>query len=289
MSLTNAVTLCLLNFFIKNKDFKELTDVCKNRAMYDEALDVWRIHELRSYIDLKITFDNNTYTIASTYYSSELLIMYTTHSVKFTNSKNSIEYRITQLNFYAMTENSDSFWQEADAWRNVRKYMNANRKTFIAAANAKALNAKISELDSFTQSLISFSSNESILSKSKTSADELALNLDVFHSFNHTTSIQAWTKASLKRSLNERLKKISQIKKKSDMNSKLWEDSKSTERWRRQWDNVSIRSRSEKVECIVAKMYRMYCLLFAMWQLEHSASAWILIAYLTCWNQTRIE
>jgi len=43
---TNAVALCLLNFFIENKDFKELTDVCKNQAMYDEALDVWRIHEL---------------------------------------------------------------------------------------------------------------------------------------------------------------------------------------------------------------------------------------------------
>lgn len=232
--LTNAVALCLLNFFIENKDFKELTDVCKNQAMYDEALDVWRIHELWSYIDSKTTFDNNAYTIASTYHSSELLIMYTTHSVKSTNSKNSIEYCMTQLNFYAMTENSDSFRQEADAWRNDRKYMNANRKTFIAAANAKALNAKISELDLFTQSLILFSSNESILSKSKTSADELALNLNVFHSFNHTTSIQAWTKASLKRSSNERLKKISQIKKKSDMNSKLWEDSKSTERQRRQ-------------------------------------------------------
>jgi len=112
--------------------------------------------------------------------------------------------------------------------------MNANRKASIVAANAKALNAKILELDSSTQSLISLSSNELALLESETSVDELALNLDVFHSFNHTTLVQARTKALLKKSSNGRLKKVSQIKKKPSMGSKLWGDLESIERRRRQ-------------------------------------------------------
>jgi len=112
---TNAIAFYLLNFFIESKGPKGLTNVCKNQAMYDGALGARGIHELRSYVDSKTAFDNNAYTIASTYHPSGLLIMYTTHLVKSTNSKNSIEYRMTQLNFYAMIGNLDSFRQGAGA------------------------------------------------------------------------------------------------------------------------------------------------------------------------------
>lgn len=231
---TNAAAPCLPNFFTEGKGPKGLTDVCKNQAMYDGALGARGIHELRSYVDPETAFDNNAYTIASTYHPSGLLTMYTTHPVKSTNPKNPIEYRMTQLNSYAMTGNPDSFRQGAGAWRNGREYMDANRKASIAAANAKALNAEIPGLDSSTQSLVSLSSNEPALPESETSADELALDLGVFHSSNHTTPVQARTKAPPKGSSNGRLKKVSQIKKKPGMGSKLWGDPESTERRRRQ-------------------------------------------------------
>ena len=223
---TNTAAPCLPNFFTEGKGPKGFIDVAKNQAIYDGALGARGIHELRSYTDPDTAFDNNAYTITSTYHPNGLLTMYTTHPVESTNPKHPIEYRMTQLNSYAMTGNPDSFRQGAAAWRNGRDLTRDGRKELIAAANAKAVDAKAlgaetSGLDSSTQSLVSVSSNELALPESETSADELALDLGIVHSSNHTTPVQARRKAPPKGSSNEPLKKATQIKKKPGMGSPI--------------------------------------------------------------------
>ena len=106
---TNIVAPCLLNFFTKAKGPKGTTDVCKLQALYDGALGARGIHELRLYIGQETLFDNNTYTITSTYHHSGLLIMYTTHLTASESPTNSIEYRMTQLRSFALTDASDTF------------------------------------------------------------------------------------------------------------------------------------------------------------------------------------
>ena len=68
--------------------------------------------------------------------------------------------------------------------------MKKKRKEFIVAVNAKTLNIKISEFKSLTQSFVLLLSNKFIFSKSKTSADELALNINILINFNHRNTIE---------------------------------------------------------------------------------------------------
>lgn len=150
MSLTNTVALCLLNFFMKSKGFNDDTLTCKNQALYDDALSAWGIYELQSYIDLKTAHDNKAYIITLTYHLSGLLIMYTTYAVTFKNSKHQIEYHMTQLNSFAMINNSNTFWQKATFLRNDQDLTEEDQKKLIITVNTKALNAENSEFDSST-------------------------------------------------------------------------------------------------------------------------------------------
>ena len=96
---TNTVAPCLPNFFTKAKGPKETTDVYKRQALYNSAISARGIHELRLYIDPKTTYNNNAYTIASTYYGgSKALKLYTTYYILFTNSNHDYKYCIIQLN-----------------------------------------------------------------------------------------------------------------------------------------------------------------------------------------------
>lgn len=115
--------------------------------MYNGALGARGIHELRSYINPETAYDNNAYTITSTYHPSGLLTIYTTHPVPSESPTNSIEYRMTQLNSFALTGNPDSFRHGAGALRNARDWAKAKREELIAAANRKALFAEDSLLD----------------------------------------------------------------------------------------------------------------------------------------------
>lgn len=95
MSSTNTIASYLLNFFAKKKDLNENIVVRKNQTLYDDALDVREIYELRSYVDLEIAHNNNVYTISSTYHDDiETLKLYTFHSTSFINLNRDYEFRI---------------------------------------------------------------------------------------------------------------------------------------------------------------------------------------------------
>ena len=170
---TNTAVPCLPNFFTEGKGPNGNATVCKRQAVYDGAVAARGVHELRSYINSEMTYDNNVYTITSTYHPSGLLTMYTNHPTVSENPANRTEYRMTQLNGWYMIGNSDVFRQGAGALRNARDWAKEKRDELIAAANSKVLDAEHSDLVSSTQSFSSLS-NEPTHLECDSSADELA-------------------------------------------------------------------------------------------------------------------
>lgn len=145
--------------------------------MYNDVLRTREIHELRLYVDLGTTYNNNAYTITSTYYGgSKTLIVYTIHPILFKDIKQSIEYRIIQLNLFVIIGNLEIFRQEAILLRNARELAKEKREELIVATNDKILDAKHLDLILFTQSFVLLLSNKSVNLESKTSINELALN-----------------------------------------------------------------------------------------------------------------
>ncbi len=90
-----------------------------------------------------------------------------------------------------MTGNPDIFRQGASALRNTRDLTKEKREELIAAANGKALSAEYLDLVLSTQSFILLLSNEATYLESKTSADELALDLGTFTSSSYKTPVRA--------------------------------------------------------------------------------------------------
>jgi len=166
------------------------------------------MHELRSLMDPETAYDNNAYTVTSTYHGgSGTLTVYTTHPTPSKNPKSPTEYRMTQLNSFAVTGNLDTFRQGASALRNARDWAKEKREELIAAANGKALNVKHPGLDSSTQSFVSLSSDEPANLESETSADELALGTNTIATSDHRTLVGVRTNPPPEVSSNRRLKK----------------------------------------------------------------------------------
>ena len=71
------------------------------------------------------------------------------------------------------------------------------------------------------------SSNELTHLESETLADELALDLGMFQSTNHSTPVQVRAKAQHKESSNRRVKKVFQVKERFGADSPVESDSAS--------------------------------------------------------------
>ena len=212
---TNTAAPCLPNFFTEAKGPKGTPDVCKLQSLYDGALGARGIHELRSYVDPETAYDNNAYTITSTYYDgSGDLTIYSTHPTPFNDPQNPIEYRMTQLNGWKMTGNPRAFRQGASALRNARDWTKEKREELMIVANGKVLDAEYSDLVSSTQSFVSLSSTEATYPESETSADELALDVGTLTSSGHRTPVRAQMNLPPKVSSNRQSKKASQVSKK---------------------------------------------------------------------------
>lgn len=211
---TNTATSCLPNFFTEGKGPNGNTAVCKRQALYDGALGARGIHELRLYVNPETAYDNNAYTITSTYYGGYGdLTIYSTHPTPSNDPQNLIEYRMTQLNGWKMTGNPEAFRQGASALRNARNWAKEKREELMIAANDKVPDTKHSDLVSSTQSFLSLSSNEVTHPESETSADELALEVNTFTSSSHRTPDRAQTNLPPKVSSNRQSKKASQVSK----------------------------------------------------------------------------
>lgn len=170
---TDTSAPCLPNFFAEASGPKGHPDVSQRKALYDGALGARGVHELRSYIGPEKLFDNNAYTITSTY-SGGYLLIYCVHPTPSAAVSNRIDYRMTIINGWGLTGNPAHFRQGVAALRNARDWAKEKRAELIAAANSKAQNANRAGSDSTSEGSLSPSSNEPSLSDPAMSADELA-------------------------------------------------------------------------------------------------------------------
>ena len=91
----------------------------------------------------------------------------------------------------------------------------------MITVNGKVPDTEYSDLISSTQSFILLLSTETTYLESKTSANELALEVSTFTSFSYRTSVRAQINLLIKVSSNRRLKKTSQINKRSSRRSEV--------------------------------------------------------------------
>ena len=208
---TNTAAPCLPNFFTEGKGPNGSPAVCHRQALYDGALGARGIYRLRSYVDPETAYDNNAYTITSTYHGGTgALKLYSMHLTPSRRPNIPIEYRMTQLNGWDMTGNPDTFRQGASALRNAREWAKEKREELIITANGKVPDAEHSDLISSRQSVVSLLSNEATHLESETSADELALDLGTS---SHRTPVRAQTNLPPKVSSNRQSNKASQVSK----------------------------------------------------------------------------
>ena len=203
----NTSAPCVPNFFTEGKGANASPAVCKLQALHDGALGARGVHELRSFIDGEASYNNDAYTITSTYHGGTgALKLYTVHPTLSTNPDRVIEFCMTQLNGWDMTGNANTFRQGASALRNARDWAQEERKKLIAAANRRALDTESAPLDSSTHSSLSPSTNEIFNQESDTSTDELALEIAPLASSSHRTPAGAGKNPPPKASSNRQIK-----------------------------------------------------------------------------------
>ena len=133
---TDASRPCLPNFFTEVKGPDGSAKVLKRQACYAGSVGARARHELRSYVDHATALDENAYTVAWTYDSGAgTLISYATHPAASEDPERTIDFRMTQLNSYAVTGNPETFRQGASAFRNSRDWAEETRKRLIDSAN----------------------------------------------------------------------------------------------------------------------------------------------------------
>ncbi|EQL29971.1 hypothetical protein BDFG_07459 [Blastomyces dermatitidis ATCC 26199] len=96
------------NFVFEAKGPDGSLAVATRQACYDGALGARGMHALQSYQQGEPTYDNNAYTLTSTYHGGQLKL-YTTHVSKSDNPDSHPEYFMTQLRSFALTHTSEAF------------------------------------------------------------------------------------------------------------------------------------------------------------------------------------
>jgi hypothetical protein len=173
---TNHCAPIAPNFFTEGKGPDGSRAVVKRQSCYDGAVGARAMQHLQSYGEPEPVYDNNAYTITSTF-DGEHLHMYTTHPTQPANPGDPPEYHMNQLNGWTVTGNSEAFRQGATAYRNARDWAKEKRDEFIETANGRVTNLpQDMSFESSGYSEPSTSTNRAIVLESDTSADELALD-----------------------------------------------------------------------------------------------------------------
>ena len=160
--------------------------MAKRQACFDSALGARSFHKLRSFeADPSLIYDNNAYTITSTYHDGTLKL-YAVHPTQSTNPENTPEYHMTQLNTFAITGTAERFREGISAFRNARDWAKEQRDDLIAVANSRiiGISKETSTLEPSTQSM-SQSTIEPDALESEISADELSQDMGQGSSFSH--------------------------------------------------------------------------------------------------------
>lgn len=132
------------------------------------------MHKLQRYAAGEPVYDNNAYTVTSTYHASTLN-MYATH-ITPSGPGGSPEYHMSQIDGWNTIGNPNTCRQGLTHLRNSRFWTQKERDQFILAANerARSLNAEQSTLDSSKYNGVSDTTDSYPVEESHTSVDELA-------------------------------------------------------------------------------------------------------------------
>jgi hypothetical protein len=165
------------NFYLEAKGPDGSLAVAGRQACYDGALGARGIHSLQSFGTSEPVYDNNAYTIASTYHGGTLK-MYTTHPTESQNPHRQSDYHTNPLRGWLLTDSAESFRQGARAYRNARDWAREQRNRLIQDANDKAqiMSMQTVSFETSNTSQVSISTIAAIPLESDTSADELALD-----------------------------------------------------------------------------------------------------------------
>lgn len=164
------------NFYLEVKGPDGSLAVAGRQACYDGAIGARGVQSLQSFSQKTLIYDNNAYTITSTYHGGTLK-MYTTHVTAPAGPGKPPEYQMDQLGAWALTGSREQFRQGATAFRNGRDLAKEWRDGFTSAANERvgSQNAAPSTGESSNYSRPSDNTYTYVPEESDTSADELAL------------------------------------------------------------------------------------------------------------------
>jgi hypothetical protein len=124
------------NFFLAAKGPDGSAAVANRQACYHGALGARGMQKLQSYGQSAPVYDQNAYTITSTYHYGTLN-MYTTHIAPPAGS-GPPEYYMTQCDGFSLTGNLETCRQGFTAFRNAREWTEKKRDQFISDANERA-------------------------------------------------------------------------------------------------------------------------------------------------------
>lgn len=129
------------NFFLQVKGSSGDSDVALRKACYNGTLGARAIHSLQSYGQPTLIYDNNAYTLTSTYHAGALK-MFTVHPLP-PGPQHPAGFVMTQVNSWSLTGNFETFLEAVTAYRNGLDWAKhqrdeaIKRANIIAAANAK--------------------------------------------------------------------------------------------------------------------------------------------------------
>ena len=177
------------NFFLEAKGPDGSAAVKTRQACYDGALGARAMQALQNYGQIEPTYNNNAYTLSSTYHDGTLK-MYSHHSTQPLLPEGPANYHMTKLGGWELTGSNRTFREGVSAFRNAREFTTEQRDMLIDRANTVA-RTQLSDTMSFdepnrTQSTDTMSFDDSNsqdtvtdgrrLIESDTSVDELTLD-----------------------------------------------------------------------------------------------------------------
>ncbi|OAQ60166.1 hypothetical protein VFPPC_10596 [Pochonia chlamydosporia 170] len=124
------------NFFLEVKGPDGNASVAQRQACYDGAYGARAMHALQSYRTAERAYDQNAYTLSSTYHDGQLKL-FAHHVTGPTTIGGRPQYHMTPLKSFSMTNTRETFIEGATAFRNARSLAKTYRDAFIQATNIR--------------------------------------------------------------------------------------------------------------------------------------------------------
>ena len=122
------------NFFLEAKGPDGSLPEARRQALHDGAIGARAMQSIQSYGKSEPVYDNNAYTISSTYHGGTLKI-YSHSTTQPYGHRKRPEYYMHQLGAYAMAHSKETFRDGAKAFKNARDLTTEYRNAAIARAN----------------------------------------------------------------------------------------------------------------------------------------------------------